>query len=95
MIRTIILTLILIMIATIPAFAGTSKYSPETERLMREAGLQVDELEWEEIDRRQQEYQKRKQNSKSSNDELHIRGNNSGSVAVTDTSDELHIYSNE
>ena len=95
MIRTIILTLILTMIATIPAFAGTSKYSPETERLMREAGLQVDELEWEEIDRRQQEYRKRKQNNTSSNDELHIRGNNSGSVAVTDTADELHIYSNE
>ncbi|MBR1524455.1 MAG: hypothetical protein IJ641_08370 [Lachnospiraceae bacterium] len=47
------------------------------------------------IDRRQQEYQKRRQNSASSNDELHIRGNNSGSVTVIDTANGLHIYSNE
>ena len=94
--RAIILMIILSMLTVTPVYARP-KYSAETERLMREAGLQVDELEWEEIDRRQQEYRKRKQNNTSSNDELHIRnnGNNSGSVAVTDTSDELHIYSNE
>jgi hypothetical protein len=93
--RTIILAIILALIATTPAFAGKSRYSAETERLMREAGLQVDELEWEEINRRQQEYRKRKQNRTSSNDELHIKGNKNGSVTVTDTADELHIYSNE
>ena len=92
---TLILTAILTILSTIPAYAGRREYSEETKRLMREAGLQVDELEWEEIDRRQQEYRKRKQNNTSSNDELHIRGNNSGSVAVTDTADELHVYSNE
>ena len=59
--RSIILAFIFTLIVVNPAFAGTSKYSPETERLMREAGLQVDELEWEEIDRRQQEYRKRRQ----------------------------------
>ena len=80
----------------IPVYAKP-QYSEETNRLAREAGLQVDELEWEEIDRRQQEYWRRKEISMSSNDELHIRNNGTtgGSVAVTDTSDELHIYSNE
>ena len=58
---------------TIPVYARP-EYSEETKRLMREAGLQTEELEWEEIDRRQQEYWRRK-NSTSSNDELHIRSN--------------------
>ena len=73
------------------------EYSEETKRLGREAGLQMEDLEWEEIDRRQQEYRKRKGLSTSSNDELHIRNNGSanGSVVVTDTADGLHIYSNE
>ena len=79
--------------------AGYAKpqYSEESKRLAREAGLQVDELEWEEIDKRQQEYRRRKELSMSSNDELHIRNNGTtgGSVTVTDTADELHIYSNE
>lgn len=93
--RIVILAAIMTIIYVVPAYAKP-EYSEETKRLMREAGLQVDELEWEEIDGRQQEYQKRKQNSTSSNDELHIRGNNSGLVAaVTDTADSLHIYSNE
>ena len=85
----------LLIANTIPAYARP-EYSEETKRLMKEAGLQVEELEWEEINRRQQEYRNRK-NSTSSNDELHIRsnGSTSGSVAVTDTADELHIYSNE
>ena len=37
----------------IPAYARP-QYSEETKRLMREAGLRTEELEWEEIDRRQQ-----------------------------------------
>lgn len=79
----------------IPAYARP-QYSEETKRLMREAGLRTEELEWEEIDRRQQEYRKRKGLSASSIDELHIRDNGSanGPVAVTDTADDLHIYSN-
>jgi hypothetical protein len=95
--KTIILTFLLSLIAVTPAYAGTSRFSAETERLMREAGLQVDELDWEEIDKRQQEYRKKKQNSTSSNDELHVRssGTTGGSDAVTDTADELHIYSND
>ena len=92
--KVLTLTVIMTILSTIPAYAARGEYSEETRRLMREAGLQVDEPEWEEIDRRQQKYQKRKQNSISSNDELHIRGSNNGSVAVTDTADELHIYSN-
>ena len=80
---------------TISAYAWP-EYSEETKRLGREAGLQMEDLEWEEIDRRQQEYWRRK-NSTSSNDELHIRSNGTsgGSVVVTDTADGLHIYSNE
>lgn len=92
---TLMLAVILTILSTIPAYAVRREYSEETKRLMREAGLQVDELEWEEINRRQQEYRKRKQNRTSSNDELHIKGNKNGSVTVTDTADELHIYSNE
>lgn len=83
--RIIMLVAIMAIIYVVPAYAKP-EYSEETKRLMREAGLQVDELEWEEIDRRQQEYQRRRQNNTSSNDELHIRGNNSGSVSITDTS---------
>ncbi len=81
---------------TIPAYAWP-EYSEETKRLGREAGLQMEDLEWEEIDRRQQEYRRRKGLSTSSNEELHIRSNGSanGTVAVTDTADGLHIYSNE
>lgn len=95
--RAIILSFVLSLLAVTPAFAGTSRYDSETERLMREAGLQVDELEWEEIDRRQQEYMRRRDGGTSSNDELHVRsgGSGSGSVAVTDTADELHVYSND
>lgn len=95
--RAIILTFLLSLLAVTPTFARTSRYDPETERLMREAGLQVDELEWEEIDRRQQEYRKRIDGGTSSNDELHVRssGSGGGSVAVTDTADGLHIYSND
>lgn len=95
MICTIIVTS-LILSDCIPVYARP-QYSEESKRLGREAGLQVDELEWEEIDRRQQEYRRRKGLSTSSNDELHIRNNGAtgGSVAVTDTADELHIYSNE
>ena len=83
---TLILTAILTILSTIPAYAARKELSEETKKLMREAGLQVDELEWEEIDRRQQEYRKNKQSSASSNDELHIRSNGTtgGSVAVTD-----------
>lgn len=92
--RIIILAAVMTIIYAIPAYAKP-EYSEETKRLMREADLQVGEFKWEEIDRRQQEYQKRRQNSTSSNDELHIRSNTSGSVAVTDTADGLHIYSNE
>ncbi len=90
-----ILIMALILVNVSPAYA-LPEYSEETKRLMREAGLQVDEPEWEEIDRRQQEYRNRK-NRTSSNDELHIRSNGStgGSVAVTDTADGLHVYSNE
>ncbi len=86
----------LLLSNTIPAYAWP-EYSEETKRLGREAGLQMEDLEWEEIDRRQQEYRRRKGLSTSSNDELHIRSNGSanGSVAVTDTADGLHIYSNE
>ena len=78
-------------------FAGRPQYSEETKHLMREAGLQVEESDWEETDRRQQEYRKRKQSGTSSNDELHIKNNgtNIGSVIVTDTADGLHIYSNK
>lgn len=95
--RAIILSFVLSLLAVTPAFAGTSRYDPETERLMREAGLQVDELEWEEIDRRQQEYMRRRDGGTSSNDELHVRssGSEGGSVTVTDTADELHVYSND
>lgn len=95
--RAIILSVVLSLLTVTPAFAGASRYDPETERLMREAGLQVDELEWEEIDRRQQEYMRRRDGGTSSNDELHVRssGSDSGSVAVTDTADELHVYSND
>ncbi len=90
-----ILAIALIVVNAAPAYAKP-EYSEESIRLGREAGLQMEELEWEEIDRRQQEYWRRK-NSTSSNDELHIRSNGSanGSVAVTDTADGLHIYSNE
>lgn len=94
-ITAIIIIMSLILANVTPVYAWP-EYSEETKRLGREAGLQMEELEWEEINRRQQEYRNRK-NSTSSNDELHIRsnGSTSGSVAVTDTADELHIYSNE
>ena len=98
MIRAIILSLTMSILLAVPAYAGIGDYSEETKRLMREAGLQTEELEWEEINRRQQEYRERKSNSTASNDELHIRRNgssNSESVAVTNTSDGLHVYSNE
>ena len=90
-----ILVMALIFVNATPAYANW-EYSEESKRLGKEAGLQMEELEWEEIDRRQQEYWRRK-NSTSSNDELHIRsnGSTSGAVAVTDTADSLHIYSNE
>ena len=92
----VIIITVLTLSISILAYARP-EYSEETKRLMKEAGLQVEELEWEEIDRRQQEYRKRKGLSTSANDELHIRNNGTigGSVAVTDTADELHIYSNE
>ena len=59
MIRTITLSLALTIFIAVPAYAKP-EYCEETKRLMREAGLQTEELEWEEIDRRQQEYRKRK-----------------------------------
>ncbi|MBR1524601.1 MAG: hypothetical protein IJ641_09135 [Lachnospiraceae bacterium] len=94
--RIILLAAIMTILYAVPAYAKP-EYNEETKHLMREAGIQVDELEWEEIYRRQQEYQKRRQNSTSYNDELLIRSNglNSGSVAATDTVEDLHIYSNE
>ena len=49
----------LLLSNTIPAYAWP-EYSEETKRLGRKAGLQMEDLEWEEIDRRQQEYRKRK-----------------------------------
>ena len=93
--RIILLAAVMTIIYAAPTYAKP-EYSEETKRLMKEAGFQTEELEWEEIDRRQQEYRNRK-DSASSNDELHIRsnGSNNGSVAVTDTADGLHIYSNE
>ncbi len=97
MIRTITLSLALTIFIAVPAYAKP-EYCEETKRLMREAGLQTEELEWEEIDRRQQEYRKRKSSSTSSNDELHIKRSDASSgesVIVTDTADGLHIYSNE
>ncbi|MCR5775584.1 MAG: hypothetical protein K6G42_10915 [Lachnospiraceae bacterium] len=96
--RAMILTLILTMLSVIPVYAGRPEYSEATKKLMREAGLQVEELEWEEIDRRQKEYYKKNSKSTSSSDELHIRNGSSssgGSVTVTDTADGLHIYSDE
>ena len=95
--KVLILTVIMTILSTIPAYAARGEYSEETRRLMREAGLQVDEPEWEEIDRRQQEYMRRRDGGTSSNDELHVRssGSEGGSVAVTDTADELHVYSND
>ena len=69
-----ILAIALIIVNATPAYAKP-EYSEESIRLGREAGLQMEELEWEEIDRRQQEYRKRKDLSTSSNDELHIRSN--------------------
>ena len=68
-----ILAIALIIVNATPAYAKP-EYSEESIRLGREAGLQMEGLEWEEIDRRQQEYWRRK-NSTSSNDELHIRSN--------------------
>ena len=87
----------LLIIANCRLAYARPEYSEETKRLGREAGLQMEDLEWEEIDRRQQEYRRRKGLSTSSNDELHIRSNGAtnGSIAVTDTADGLHIYSNE
>ena len=92
----VIIIAALLLSNTIPEYAWP-EYSEETKRLGREAGLQMEDFEWEEIDRRQQEYRRRKGLSTSSNDELHIRSNGSanGSVAVTDTADGMHIYSNE
>ena len=96
--RIIILGIVLSMLSSTPAHAGTRDYSEETKGLMREAGLQTEELEWEEINRRQQEYRDRKSNNTSSNDEFHVKKSSLSdgkSVAVTDTDDGLHIYSNE
>lgn len=87
----------LILINCLPVYAG-SKYSEESVKLGRAAGLEMEELDWEEIDRRQQEYRKRCKSSTASGDELHIDNNDdrrNRSVAVTDTADELHVYSDE
>lgn len=71
--RILILTFIISLLSGMPVYAKTG-YSEESKRLGRAAGLQMDELEWEEINRRQQEYRSRK-SSTSSGDELHINEN--------------------
>lgn len=69
----IIIIVSLILASVSPAYA-TPKYSEETILLGKEVGLLMEDLEWEEIDRRQQEYRRRK-DSASSNDGLHIYSN--------------------
>ena len=58
-IAEIMIVSLLIIVNCRSAYAWP-EYSEETKRLGREAGLQMEDLEWEEIDRRQQEYRKRK-----------------------------------
>ena len=110
--RIIALTFILTAISC-PCYAQP-KYSEETLKLMREAGLAQDNS-LETIMSRQEALQRDKANNSTpttqtglnganrrvvvgGNDELHIEQsavNNNKSVKVTDTSDGLHIYSNE
>ena len=105
--RIIALTLVFTLAFSVNTFAA--KYSPETQRLMEEAGLGEDNSV-EEIMRRQEEYKRNKANNstpntvtgqnganrtlKSSNDEFKVIPGGGG-VKVTNTPDELHIYNND
>lgn len=55
----IVATLIIVMMAAVPVYAETFDYSEETKRLMREAGMDPEPKEWDEINRRQIEYRNR------------------------------------
>ncbi len=109
--RAIILTIILTTLLSTPVYAYP-KYDAETEKLMREAGLQVD-YDVDAIMQRQEAYKAGKANDTTLNtqngqekasstttkrikggfDEYRVQGGNN-SVQVTDTEDDLHIYSN-
>lgn len=111
--RIFALTMIITILLSYPCYAYP-KYDAETERLMREAGLQVD-YDLDSIMERQDALygnkgttgtpttQKSvrtsqsgsKRSLKTSNDEYKVvNGGGNNSVKVTDTEDELHIYSN-
>jgi len=104
--RLIALTLILTTTLSCTCYAK-SKYSEESLRLAREAGLEYD-TPLEEVLRRQEALKSGQANNstpttkkslktsqKGANDEFHIaNGTGQDTVKVTDT-DDLHIYSND
>ena len=55
----IILAIIMILTSTTSIYAGPFAYSEETKRLMREASMDPEPAEWEEINRRQLERRNR------------------------------------
>lgn len=59
MIITVLLAIVLTVVAATTAFARPFDYSEETKRLMREAGMDPETPEWEEINRRQIERRNR------------------------------------
>lgn len=110
--RIFALTMIITILLSYPCYAYP-KYDAETERLMREAGLQVD-YDLDNIMERQDalygnkgttgtpttqksvrtSQSSSKRSLKTSNDEYKVvNGGGNNSVKVTDTEDELHIYS--
>ncbi len=72
------LAAVIILFASIPVYAGPFDYSEETKALMREAGLDPEPKEWEEINRRQIEYQNRKNNKKRVSISHNVAGQYSG-----------------
>lgn len=104
--RLIILTLILTASLSCPCFA--QGYSEESKRLGQEAGCYVGDYDLDEVMRRQEALKNGQANNstpttqngqnkankslKSRNDEYRVVNGGIG-VKVTDTSDELHIYS--
>lgn len=107
--RIIALTLILTTTFSYPCHAKP-QYSEATKKLMQEAG-QVIDYDVDEVMSRQEARRQAQANKstpttqngqngasrtlKTANDEYRIFADSGQSVKVTDTSDELHIYSNE
>ena len=108
--RLIILTIITTTLLSYPAMAYP-QYSEESKKLGQQAGLEFDVPLEEVLSRQEvrkngqankttpntsEGQEKANKSLKTRNDEYRVvKGGGKNSVKVTDTSDELHIYSNE